>query len=216
MPASGHQDHTTSPSASALFVQQRLRVHRILPLVDDVGQRPSVGKDARINAPDLPDGTSGISFLEGLDRANQLDPLQQFRANEKPLTSASYFHSSGYMESEQAILALAALAQATRLEVFRLLVRREPHGLAAGDIARTIAVPQNTMSSHLSILSRAGLVSARRFSRSIVYRANLTRFQRLMLFMLEDCCDGRREICGPLVESLMPCSVPKRTRKAHV
>src|SRR4030081_3003182 len=57
-PASGRQDHTTSPSASALFVQQRLRVHRIPCRVDDVGQRPSPGKDARLNASDLPDGTS--------------------------------------------------------------------------------------------------------------------------------------------------------------
>jgi ArsR family transcriptional regulator len=120
------------------------------------------------------------------------------------------------MESENAILALAALAQPTRLEVFRLLVKREPQGLAAGDIARAIAVPQNTMSSHLSILSRAGLVSAQRFSRSIVYRADLTRFHAVMLFMLEDCCGGRPEICGPLIESLRPCCPPKRTGKAHV
>jgi len=77
-PASGRQDHTTSPSASALFVQQRFRVHRILPLVDDVGQRPSVGKDAQTSAPDLPDGTSGIFLRRGLDRANQLDRPQEF------------------------------------------------------------------------------------------------------------------------------------------
>lgn len=120
------------------------------------------------------------------------------------------------MESDEAISALAALAQPTRLEVFRLLVKHEPEGLAAGDIARAIAVPQNTMSSHLSILSRAGLVSARRFSRSIVYRADLTRFQAVMLFMLEDCCDGRPDICGPLIERLTPCCPPKRTMKAHV
>ena len=72
-----------------------------------------------------------------------------------------YIDKSGYMESEQAILALAALAQSTRLDVFRLLAKHEPEGLAAGDIARTLAVPQNTMSSHLAILSRAGLVPAR-------------------------------------------------------
>ena len=75
------------------------------------------------------------------------------------------------METEHAILALAALAQSTRLEVFRLLARHEPDGLAAGDIARALAVPQNTMSSHLSILTRACLVSSERHSRSIVYRA---------------------------------------------
>ena len=120
------------------------------------------------------------------------------------------------MESEDAILALAALAQSTRLEVFRLLVRHEPEGLAAGDIATALAVPQNTMSSHLSILSRASLVSARRFGRSIVYRADLERFQAVVLFMLRDCCDGRPEICAPLIENLTPCCPPKPKRKAQV
>jgi ArsR family transcriptional regulator len=106
------------------------------------------------------------------------------------------------MEIEQVILALAALAQYTRLDVFRLLVKHEPDGLAAGDIARALAVPQNTMSSHLSILSRAGLVTTQRFSRSIVYRADLGAFQAVMLFMLKDCCDGRPEICAPLIAVL--------------
>src|SRR3981189_1883239 len=118
------------------------------------------------------------------------------------------------MESDSVILALAALAQSTRLEVFRLLVKLEPKGLAAGDIARALAVPQNTMSSHLAILSRAGLVSAQRFSRSIVYRADLARFRTVVLFMLKDCCDGRPEICAPLVESLTPCCLRKKKR-AH-
>jgi ArsR family transcriptional regulator len=100
--------------------------------------------------------------------------------------------------------------------VFRLLVKREPEGLAAGDIAKALAVPQNTMSTHLAILSRAGLVSAQRFSRSIVYCADLTSFQAVMLFMLRDCCDGRPEICAPLIESLTPCCQPKQRGKAHV
>jgi ArsR family transcriptional regulator len=117
------------------------------------------------------------------------------------------------MESEHAILALAALAQSTRLDVFRLLARHEPEGLAAGDIAKALAVPQNTMSSHLAILSRAGLVSAERFSRSIVYRTDLQHFQQVVLFMLRDCCDGRPEICAPLIESLTPCCLRKPKRK---
>jgi ArsR family transcriptional regulator, arsenate/arsenite/antimonite-responsive transcriptional repressor len=119
------------------------------------------------------------------------------------------------MESEDAILALAALAQSTRLDVFRLLVKHEPEGLAAGDIAKALAVPQNTMSSHLSILSRAGLVSAQRFSRWIVYRADLAQLQAVMLFVLRDCCGGRPEICAPLIESLTPCCPPKK-RKVRV
>ena len=119
------------------------------------------------------------------------------------------------METESAILALAALAQSTRLDVFRLLIKHEPEGLAAGEIAKKLAVPQNTMSAHLAVLSRAGLVTARRISRSIVYRADLVRFQAVMLFMLNDCCDGRPEICAPLVESLTPCCPPKRKGKAN-
>jgi ArsR family transcriptional regulator len=119
------------------------------------------------------------------------------------------------METESTILALAALAQSTRLEVFRLLIKHKPEGLAAGEIAKALAVPQNTMSAHLAVLSRAGLVTARRISRSIVYRADLARFRAVMLFMLNDCCDGRPEICAPLIESLTPCCPPKRKGKAN-
>jgi DNA-binding transcriptional ArsR family regulator len=120
------------------------------------------------------------------------------------------------METELAILALAALAQSTRLDVFRLLVKQEPDGLAAGEIAKALAVPQNTMSAHLSVLSRARLVTARRNSRSIVYRADLNRFQAVMTFLVNDCCDGRPEICAPLIESITPCCSPKRKGKANV
>jgi ArsR family transcriptional regulator len=120
------------------------------------------------------------------------------------------------METELAILALAALAQSTRLDVFRLLVKQEPDGLAAGEIAKALAVPQNTMSAHLSVLSRARLVTARRNSRSIVYRADLNRFQAVMTFLVNDCCDGRPEICTPLIESITPCCPPKRKGKANV
>jgi ArsR family transcriptional regulator len=119
------------------------------------------------------------------------------------------------MESEETVLTLAALAQPTRLEVFRLLVRHEPKGLAAGDIARALAVPQNTMSAHLAVLSRAGLISAKRFSRSIIYRAELSHLREVMLFMLRDCCEGRPEICAPLIEELTPCCPPTGKKRAH-
>lgn len=101
------------------------------------------------------------------------------------------------MESETVILALAALAQPTRLDVFRLLVKHEPDGLAAGEIAKSLAVPQNTMSSHLAILARAFLVTSERRSRSIVYRANLARFGSVVQFLLEDCCGGQSDSCPP-------------------
>ena len=113
------------------------------------------------------------------------------------------------MESEQAILALAALAQSTRMGVFKLLVKYEPNGLAAGDIARELAVPQNTMSAHLAILARADLVTSERQSRSIIYRANLAAFQTLTSFMVEDCCGGRAELCAPV-----PSCKPARGKRA--
>ena len=127
------------------------------------------------------------------------------------MTKRCYIDNSGYMESEVAILALAALAQPTRLDVFKLLVKHEPAGLAAGDIARALAVPQNTMSAHLAILARAGLVASERKSRSIIYRANLVRFQALTSFMVEDCCGGRAELCAPVAE----CK-PARGRRAKI
>lgn len=110
------------------------------------------------------------------------------------------------MENESAITALAALAQGTRLDVFRLLVRHEPDGLPAGEVARQLGIPQNTMSAHLAVLTRAGLASSERHSRSIVYRADLARLRDLMLFLVNDCCGGRPELCAPLIAGLSePC-----------
>lgn len=118
------------------------------------------------------------------------------------------------MENEQVVLALAALAQNTRLDVFRLLVAAEPAGLPAGDVARRLEVPHNTMSSHLGVLSRAGLVRSERFSRSIVYRADLDALRTLIAFLLKDCCGGRPEICAPLLAELSPCCPAKVTTDA--
>lgn len=109
------------------------------------------------------------------------------------------------MESSSAIVALGALAQDTRLDVFRLLVRHEPGGLAAGEIARRLDVPQNTMSAHLGVLARAGLVRSDRQGRSIVYRADLDGLRGLALFLVKDCCAGAPELCAPLVAELTPC-----------
>ena len=103
------------------------------------------------------------------------------------------------METEVSILALAALAQSTRLEAFRLLVRHEPDGLQAGDISNYLVIPANTLSSHLGVLTRAGLIRSERRSRSIIYRADLD------LFLLKDCCGGRADLCEPLLAELAPC-----------
>lgn len=109
------------------------------------------------------------------------------------------------MESSLAIAALAALAQPTRLDAFRLLVAAEPLGLPAGEIARRLDVPPNTMSAHLSVLSHAGLVAGTRASRSIIYRAELGRVRDLTLFLLKDCCGGNASLRAPVVAALAPC-----------
>ncbi|MBN8412602.1 ArsR family transcriptional regulator [Halomonas denitrificans] len=103
----------------------------------------------------------------------------------------------------------AALSQPTRLAAFRLLVRHEPNGLPAGELARLLEVPHNTLSAHLGVLSRAGLVSQRRESRSIVYRADLAHMARTLDFLVRDCCAGRPEVCHPLADLMTPgCSDP--------
>lgn len=109
------------------------------------------------------------------------------------------------MNQTAAIAALAALAQETRLEAFRLLVRHESGGLPAGEIARQLDVPQNTMSAHLATLSRAGVVRSERRSRSIIYRADLETLRALTVFLVKDCCSGRTELCVPLIAELVPC-----------
>lgn len=100
------------------------------------------------------------------------------------------------MDSNNCIEALAALAQPTRLETFRLLVKAGPEGLPAGEIARHLEIPANTLSAHLTILNHAGLVEARRAGRSIFYSAHYTTMRDLLNYLTEDCCQGHPEITG--------------------
>jgi ArsR family transcriptional regulator len=101
-----------------------------------------------------------------------------------------------------------------RLATFRLLVRHEPDGLPAGEVARQLDIPQNTMSAHLAILMRAGLAVSERHSRSIIYRADLSRLRDLTLYLLRDCCGGNAELCAPLIAELSaPCCSP--TESSH-
>ena len=102
------------------------------------------------------------------------------------------------MEPQSAIGALSALAHPGRLEVFRLLVRAGPEGMAAGDIARATGSLANTLSTNLNVLAGAGLVSSRRDGRSIIYAAGYDRMRDLLAFLMEDCCGGNAEICAPL------------------
>ena len=102
------------------------------------------------------------------------------------------------MESKLAIEAFQALAQETRLSALRLLVQAGPNGLAAGEIAERLAVQPSTLSTHLAILERAGLVASRRQQRHIFYAAQYEGLRALIAFLMEDCCQGRPEICGGL------------------
>ena len=113
------------------------------------------------------------------------------------------------MEMELAIKRLAAIAQEARLEVFRLLVKAGPEGLAAGDIARKLSVAANTMSAQLLILSNAGLVRARREGRSIIYAINFDAMRDLLVFLTADCCGGRAEMCAPLADIALRCCPSK-------
>lgn len=105
------------------------------------------------------------------------------------------------MESDVAIRRLSALAQESRLAVFRLLVKAGRAGVAAGEIARALDVPANTLSAQLAILSAAGLVTSRREGRSIIYAADYDGMGDLLVYLMEDCCQGRPEVCAPLAEA---------------
>jgi ArsR family transcriptional regulator len=111
------------------------------------------------------------------------------------------------MELKPAIAGLSALAHEGRLATFRLLVQAGPAGLAAGEIARRLGVPASSLSANLKILDHAGLVSARRDGRSIIYGARYDRMTELLCYLMEDCCAGAPSICGPLADVLARTSV---------
>lgn len=109
------------------------------------------------------------------------------------------------MQLPVAVDALSALAHASRLAVFRLLVRAGPEGLPAGEIAREVGALPNTLSTHLAILDRAGLIRARRAGRSLIYSADYDGMRALLGFLMADCCAGRPEICAPLAAIAAGC-----------
>ncbi|HQS68874.1 MAG: transcriptional regulator [Novosphingobium sp. 28-62-57] len=106
-----------------------------------------------------------------------------------------------------AVDALGALAHETRLAVFRMLVKAGPEGMIAGAIAEQLRVPPSTMSHHLATLERAGLVQSERESRLIHYRADYPGMRRLLMFLMQDCCQGAPEMCGELFADLS-CNAP--------
>jgi len=106
------------------------------------------------------------------------------------------------MDKKLALLALAALGQETRLDVFRLLVKAGPDGLPAGEIGERLGTVQNTTSAHLKVLTHAGLIRAERDGRTIRYAADMTGFRDLLAFLMEDCCNGSPDLCRPVIEAV--------------
>ena len=113
-----------------------------------------------------------------------------------------YFRS---MNQDAALAALAALAHPTRLDAFRLLVRHEPDGLATGALVEASGLSQSTFSTHLAVLAKAGLAQAEKRGRNQIQRADLDTLRALMTFLAKDCCEGRAELCAPLVADLTCC-----------
>ena len=101
------------------------------------------------------------------------------------------------MRREEVIAALGALAQESRLDIFRMLVQKGPDAVAAGEIARKLDLPAPTLSFHLGQLKHAGLLSAHRQSRSISYAVNFRTMNALLKYLTENCCQGQAELCGP-------------------
>jgi ArsR family transcriptional regulator, arsenate/arsenite/antimonite-responsive transcriptional repressor len=105
------------------------------------------------------------------------------------------------MKKSTVVAALGALAQETRLDIFRMLVQKGPAGIPAGEIGSRLALPSPTTSFHLNQLRFAGLVTSRRESRSIIYSANFKAINELVAYLTENCCGGRPELCSPVVAS---------------
>jgi ArsR family transcriptional regulator len=118
------------------------------------------------------------------------------------------------METKEAVNALAALAQETRLSIFRLLIQSGPQGIAAGRIAEELGVPAATLSFHLKELSHAGLVTARQESRFIHYATDFERMAALMTFLTQNCCRGMPQECLTVMETALGrCCIPKTSKR---
>lgn len=111
------------------------------------------------------------------------------------------------MNAAQAVRALGALAQGTRLDVFRLLVKAGPGGMAAGKIGESLEVPAATLSFHLKELAQAGLVEARQENRFIYYSADFEHMNQLLAFLTQNCCEGGGSCALPQFQA------PPRTRQ---
>jgi DNA-binding transcriptional ArsR family regulator len=119
------------------------------------------------------------------------------------------------IKEAQALDAFAALSQATRLGMVRALVVAGPDGMAAGAVGEAVGASSSSASFHLAHLERTGLIQSRRVARSIVYSANYEALSGLIEFLMEDCCQGRPEVCAPAALTAAACCTPAKG-KAHV
>jgi DNA-binding transcriptional ArsR family regulator len=108
------------------------------------------------------------------------------------------------MKKPDALAALAALAQDSRLDVFRLLVEAGPQGLPAGSVAGALKLAPNTLTFHFDRLRDAGLVTVRREGRSMIYAARFDTMNALLGYLTENCCQGRPEQCAPVGRKAAP------------
>jgi len=134
-------------------------------------------------------GFFGAEYFDNPKSIKSLDPLI--------LSMTSPRKGGNTMETTQVIDALGALAQDTRLKIFRLLVQRGPEGLTAGVIAERLGVPPATLSFHLQQLMHAGLIQQRRESRSLIYSANFDTMHALLGYLTENCCSETPASCAP-------------------
>ena len=116
------------------------------------------------------------------------------------------------MKLTEVVIALAALAQETRLAVFRLLVQAGPQGVAAGRISAKLKVPGATLSFHLKELARAGLVSLRQEKQFIYYAVDFERMAALMTYLTQNCCQGMPEACLTVVETALGHCCPPQSK----
>jgi len=106
------------------------------------------------------------------------------------------------MDQIRAIEAFSALAQESRMAIYRMLVKEEPNSLRVGDISQRLGIVPSTLSGHLSVLKRAGLLESTRHKREIHYSANIAAMNELISFMLQDCCNGQVENCTKILTLL--------------
>lgn len=109
------------------------------------------------------------------------------------------------MDTSDALSILSALGHPTRLDAFRLLIRHEPDGLSTGELVQASGLTQSTFSTHLAVMVKAGLVLSEKRGRQQIQRADLDALRGLMIYLAKDCCQGRAELCEPLLAELTCC-----------